>query len=75
MARVAVIIPAAGNSVRFGGQVKKTFISLDGRPIWQRAAELFWTRDDVTKVYLVISPSDRELYRTRYGHQIGRAHV
>ena len=56
MPSVAVILPAAGKSSRFGGKEKKPFVSLDGRPVWQRSAELFWTRDDVTKVYLVISP-------------------
>lgn len=67
MSRFAVIIPAAGNSVRFGGKVKKPFVMLDGRPVWQRSAELFWTREDVTKVYLVISPLDRELFQSRFG--------
>jgi 2-C-methyl-D-erythritol 4-phosphate cytidylyltransferase len=64
--RVAVIIPAAGRSSRFGQGEKKPFVSLDGRAIWQRSAELFWTRDDVSKVYVVISPDDRELFEIRY---------
>lgn len=63
---VAVIIPAAGRSSRFGAGEKKPFVSLDGRAVWQRAAELFWTRDDVSKVYVVISPDDRELFEIRY---------
>jgi 2-C-methyl-D-erythritol 4-phosphate cytidylyltransferase len=64
--RVAVIIPAAGRSSRFGRGEKKPFVSLDGRAVWQRSAELFWTRDDVSKVYVVISPDDRELFEIRY---------
>jgi 2-C-methyl-D-erythritol 4-phosphate cytidylyltransferase len=64
--KVAVIIPAAGRSSRFGGREKKPFVSLDGRAIWQRSAELFWTRDDVFKVYVVISPDDRELFEIRH---------
>ncbi|MDB5306649.1 MAG: ispD [Gemmataceae bacterium] len=70
MPTVAVIIPAAGKSSRFGGKDKKPFVSLDGRPVWQRAAEMFWTRDDVSKVYLVLSPDDREEFRRRFGHLI-----
>lgn len=73
--RVAVIIPAAGRSSRFGGREKKPFVALDGRPVWLRATELFWTRDDVTRVYLVISPEDREEFRTRFGHLLAFANA
>jgi 2-C-methyl-D-erythritol 4-phosphate cytidylyltransferase len=72
---VAVVIPAAGKSTRFGGREKKPFASLDGRPVWLRATELFWTRDDVAKVYLVIAPQDREEFRTRFGHLIAFANA
>lgn len=75
MSTVAVIIPAAGQSSRFGGKEKKPYVSLDGRPIWQRSAELFWSRDDVTKVFLVIPPGDRETFRTRFGHLIAFANI
>ena len=75
MPTVAVIIPAAGQSTRFGGREKKPFASLDGRPVWQRSAELFWTREDVSKVYLVISPEDREEFRMRFGHLIAFANA
>jgi 2-C-methyl-D-erythritol 4-phosphate cytidylyltransferase len=47
---------------------KKPFVSLDGRPVWQRAAEAFWARTDVSKVYLVIAPEDRDDFRARFGH-------
>jgi len=72
---VAVVIPAAGKSSRFGGREKKPFTSLDGRPVWLRSTELFWTRDDVTRVYLVIAPEDREEFRTRFGHLIAFANA
>lgn len=64
--KFAVILPAAGQSSRFGGKEKKPFTSLGGRAVWLRAAELFWTRDDVSRVYVVISPSDRELFEIRF---------
>ncbi len=66
MSKLAVIIPAAGRSSRFGGIEKKPFVSLDGRPVWQRAAEPFWSRDDVSRVYLVIAPDDRDDFRRRF---------
>ena len=68
MPKIAVIIPAAGSSTRFGGADKKPFVSLDGRPVWQRAAELFWNRPDVVSVSIVISPDDRDEFRGRFGH-------
>ena len=64
---IVVIIPAAGKSSRFGGREKKPFASLAGRPVWLRAAELFWTRNNVSRVYLVIPPEDRDEFRTRFG--------
>lgn len=75
MPSVAVIMPAAGRSSRFGGREKKPFTSLDGRPVWQRSAELFWNREDVSKVYIVISPEDREEFRTRFQHLIAFANA
>jgi 2-C-methyl-D-erythritol 4-phosphate cytidylyltransferase len=75
MATVAVILPAAGKSVRFGGKEKKPFATLDGRAVWQRSAELFWTRSDVTKVYVVVAPEDRDLFRSKFGHVIAFANA
>lgn len=66
MSRFAVIIPAAGKSSRFGGLEKKPFVSLDGRPVWQRSVEPFWKRDDVSCVYLVVAPEDRDDFRRRF---------
>jgi 2-C-methyl-D-erythritol 4-phosphate cytidylyltransferase len=68
MPKFAVILPAAGSSTRFGGPEKKPFVSLDGRPVWQRAAELFWTRPDVAAVLIVVSPDDLDHFRGRFGH-------
>jgi len=75
MPKFAVILPAAGKSTRFGGPQKKPFVSIDGRPIWQRAAELFWNRDDVSRVYLVINPEDRDDFKQRFTHLIAFANA
>lgn len=75
MPSVAVIIPAAGQSSRFGGAEKKPFVSLDGRPVWLRSAELFWNRPDVSRVYLVVAPGDRDDFRGRFGHLTAFANV
>ncbi len=71
MIRVAVIIPAAGSSTRFGGEVKKPFVVLDGKPVWHRALDLFARRPDVAKVYLVLSADALAEFRTRYGVMLG----
>lgn len=70
MAGFAVIIPAAGNSSRFGGKRKKPFEDLNGRPVWLRTVDHFASRDDVTEVVLVLAEDDMEEFRERF-----RAHL
>ena len=67
MPSFAVILPAAGQSNRFGGTEKKPFLPLNGTPIWQRSAELFCHRTDVAKVCIVVSPDDRTQFESRFG--------
>jgi len=62
-----VILPAAGQSSRFGGGEKKPFLPLDGKAIWLRSAELFWKRPEVLLVCVVVSPDDLESFRLRFG--------
>jgi 2-C-methyl-D-erythritol 4-phosphate cytidylyltransferase len=64
--KLSVILPAAGNSTRFGAGEKKTFISLDGRAVWLRTAELFVNRPDLSEIILVISAEDEELVRFKF---------
>jgi 2-C-methyl-D-erythritol 4-phosphate cytidylyltransferase len=70
MAKVAVIIPAAGAGQRFGGQVKKPFALLDNRPIFIRALELFINRDDVCQNILTVAPEDYDVVREKYAANI-----
>ena len=71
MSRVAVILPAAGRSTRFGGEVKKPFVVLDGKPVWHCALDLFARRPDVGRVFLVLSPDALDEFRARYGVMLG----
>lgn len=66
MAKVAVIIPAAGAGKRFGGAVKKPFALLDGRPLFIRAIELFVNRPDVCQTILTVAPDDMDVVREKY---------
>lgn len=67
---VAVILPAAGRSTRFGGPVKKPFVLLHDVPIWLHSARLFWERTDVAKVYLVIAADAVDEFRSQHADVI-----
>ena len=67
--KVAVILPAAGKSVRFG-LGDKLGQDLGGRPVLLRSVEAFAKRDDVA-VVIVAAPEDGvEAFRDRYGVQL-----
>jgi 2-C-methyl-D-erythritol 4-phosphate cytidylyltransferase len=70
MAKVAVIIPAAGAGKRFGGDVKKPFALLDSRPVFIRSVELFINRPDVCQIILVVAPDDYDVVREKYAANI-----
>lgn len=70
MAKVAVIIPAAGAGQRFGGQVKKPFALLDNRPIFIRSIELFLNRADVCQTILTVAPEDFDVVKEKYAANI-----
>src|SRR4051812_25688445 len=52
MPPLAVIIPAAGSSTRFGGPRNKLLEPLAGRPVLTRTVEAFLARADVAQVIL-----------------------
>jgi 2-C-methyl-D-erythritol 4-phosphate cytidylyltransferase len=67
MDQIAVIVPAAGKSARFGDpKQKKIYAELEGRAVWLRSVEPFINRDDVAQIILAIAPEDRELFERRY---------
>lgn len=70
MAKVAVIIPAAGAGRRFGGEIRKPFAQIDNRPIFIRTIELFVNRPDVCQVILVVAPDDYDVVREKYAANI-----
>jgi len=67
MPNFAVIVPAAGQSSRFGdSRRKKPFIELKGRPVWVRAVEVFSNRDDVKQMLVVVSPDDMDFFKEKF---------
>ncbi|MDR2117811.1 MAG: 2-C-methyl-D-erythritol 4-phosphate cytidylyltransferase [Planctomycetaceae bacterium] len=76
--RFSVIIVAAGKSRRFietnsdKPMVKKTFASLNRKPIWLHSAEKFYEREDVVQLIIVISPDDLTWFFRFYTNEIDR---
>lgn len=66
----AVILPAAGNSSRFGGKEKKPFATIDGRAVWLRTAEHFVTRPEVKQTLVVVAAEDMELFKRRFAANV-----
>ena len=67
MSRFAVILPAAGQSTRFGDLFnKKVFTTVGGKPMWMHSAELFSKQQLVGKQFLVIAEEDRELFNDKF---------
>jgi len=70
--RIAVILPAAGASTRFG-QGSKLDADMGGRPVLQRTLELFVHREEVALV-VVAGPFDDDAwddFRLRHADKVG----
>ncbi|MDR2441339.1 MAG: 2-C-methyl-D-erythritol 4-phosphate cytidylyltransferase [Planctomycetaceae bacterium] len=74
----SVIIVAAGNSRRFveidsdKPTAKKTFVSLNRKPVWLHSVEKFYEREDVVQLIIVISPDDLTWFFRFYASEIDR---
>jgi len=71
MAKVSVIVPAAGAGKRYAGERNKIFERIGDQPVFIRALEAFCGRDDVCQVQLVVSTADMDEMKHRYGGHLG----
>jgi 2-C-methyl-D-erythritol 4-phosphate cytidylyltransferase len=72
MAKVSVIVPAAGAGKRFGDKGNKIFQRIGGgQPVFIRTLEAFTSRKDVCQVLLVVAEADLEEMKTRFGSNLG----
>jgi 2-C-methyl-D-erythritol 4-phosphate cytidylyltransferase len=71
MAKVSVIVPAAGAGKRFGAGQNKIFQRIKGQPLFLRTLEAFTSRDDVCQVQLVVSEQDMPELKERFGGNLG----
>ena len=55
---IAVIIPAAGSSSRFGGSTPKQFLSVGDETVLEKAVNLFLGISSITEVILAINPNE-----------------
>lgn len=55
---VGVVIVAAGQGTRFGGEVPKQYLPLGGHPVLLHAVRPFTSHPDVATVVLVLRPDD-----------------
>jgi 2-C-methyl-D-erythritol 4-phosphate cytidylyltransferase len=71
MAKISVIVVAAGKGKRFGGTEKKCLAKVDGQPMFLRSLQLFINREDVAETILVVSPSDEGVIKEKFGANLG----
>ena len=62
MARVVALVVAAGRGTRFGGELPKQWMDLDGRPLLRHALGLLAAHPDIAEVRAVIHPDDTARY-------------
>ena len=71
MGQFAVILAAAGRSMRFGDpKQKKIYAELEGRAVWLRALEPFLTHGEVEQIIVAIAAEDREMFDRRYHDKV-----
>jgi 2-C-methyl-D-erythritol 4-phosphate cytidylyltransferase len=72
MAKVSVIVPAAGAGKRYGGKQNKIFERIGGdQPVFLRTLEAFTSREDVCQTMLVASEEDMSALKSRFGPNLG----
>jgi 2-C-methyl-D-erythritol 4-phosphate cytidylyltransferase/2-C-methyl-D-erythritol 2,4-cyclodiphosphate synthase len=62
MARVVALVVAAGRGNRFGGDLPKQWMELDGRPLLRHSLAAFAAHPDIAEVRAVIHPDDTARY-------------
>lgn len=70
--KIAVILPAAGKSTRFGNSGQsKLEVDLEGKPVFMRALQLFADRSEVGQIILAVDPDRVDDFQMRWGDQLG----
>lgn len=56
--KLIVLIPASGIGTRFGGQIPKQYLLINGKPILQHTVEIFLGIEIISEIIIVVHPSD-----------------
>jgi 2-C-methyl-D-erythritol 4-phosphate cytidylyltransferase len=75
MARTALILAAAGSGSRFGGDIRKPYVELLGRPIFLRTLERLAALDEIVCRILVVSADDVDFVRDTFAADLDRLGV
>jgi len=70
---VSVILPAAGQSRRFGDASGKSKLEVDlaGRAVLVRAVELFTNRPDVRQIIVAVDPAKLDAFKFKWADKLG----
>jgi len=70
---ISVILPAAGQSRRFGGAAGKSKLEVDlaGRAVLVRAVELFTNRPEVRQIIVAVDPAKLDAFKFKWGDKLG----
>ena len=60
---VSLILPAAGESTRMGGAIRKPFLQLANEPILHQTIKAFSELKEITEIILAVHPDDLETAR------------
>lgn len=75
MSRVSVIIAAAGLGLRMGGEVKKPYLLLQGKPIFQHSLERFVDVGLISEIILVVCASEMNEFKERWSNSLSSYRV
>ena len=69
--KISIILPAAGQSKRFGGERSKLETPINGRAVLVRAVELFTNRPEVQQIIIAVDPSKVDEFKFKWGDRLG----
>lgn len=69
--KISVILPAAGQSKRFGGQRSKLETTIGGRAVLVRAVELFTNRPEIQQIIIAVDPNKVDQFKFKWGDKLG----
>ena len=72
---VAAILPAAGQSRRFGGEDKKIFAVLDDAPVWEHSVRRLRARPEIGRIIVAIDAGDRPRWEGEFAGAVAHWQV